>query len=878
MLFERDDELAHLLDLARDMTRSNGQLVTISGEAGIGKSSLLRAFTQQIDEKNDCVWGMCDALFTPRPLGPLHDILEMLPDLETDRRLEAGVELFPRLLSYFSNLSAPMVLIIEDVHWADNGTLDFIRFLGRRITLCPVLFIITYRDDELGRDHPLTRILGDLPNDQLHRIGLKPLSMESVKQMASGDVDPTSLMQITGGNPFFVSEILADGSDKSRRVPESVQDAVNSRLSRLDEAHRLMLEKLSIIAVPIDPELHCSEIENSERWIAASLSVGILQEESDGKLRFRHELARRATASRFSSIELRSLHKRHLDILMVSPEKYSFAELMHHAKGAADATAIMRYAPAAAENAARLGAHREAAGYLEAALQYIDIADTQEAAEIYEAWAYESSISNQIDDRVLEATRHALTLWRAIGRSDKIAENLRSLSRLHWYRGESAQANRYLDEAVKLFERLQDDGKLALAYSMRSQMMMLNSHMEEAISWGERALTKAGETEASDVRVHALNNIGTAKLFLGDKTGIDDLQQSLSLAISKNLHEDAARVYTNLSEYAVDIRDLELAEKTIADGVAFDTKHDLDSWTYYLLGRKVQLRLEQGRLEEAVSIAQEVIETEGQTLLMRLPARIMLARAQLRLADKEAIKTLEQARHDALETGEVQYQIPILLGFLEKAWLSGAAAVVDDAMFALGKIDIERFSVWTKGEYAFWAKLLNRPTGLSSNKPLTSFDDAVEGHYEKAGDKFADAGANYLANICYGLSAKPSLVSQALTSLREQKADAAVARLIDAAETRGIGRDRLKIPRGPYNASRQNSLGLTAKEQVVLKLLGEGLSNGEIAENLSRSPRTIEHHVSSILQKMNVENRMAAVLKLKDEPGHLGISKRHDGN
>ncbi|MEO0440456.1 MAG: LuxR C-terminal-related transcriptional regulator, partial [Pseudomonadota bacterium] len=228
---------------------------------------------------------------------------------------------------------------------------------------------------------------------------------------------------------------------------------------------------------------------------------------------------------------------------------------------------------------------------------------------------------------------------------------------------------------------------------------------------------------------------------------------------------------------------------------------------------------------------------------------------------------------DALETGEVQYQIPILLGFLEKAWLSGAAAIVDDAMFALGKIDIERFSVWTKGEFAFWAKLLDRPTGLSLNSPLTSFDDAVEGNFEKSGDKFAKAGAEYLANICYGLTAKPALISQALKSLRDQKADAAVARLIDAAETRGIRRDRLKIPRGPYNASRQNSLGLTAKEQVVLKLLGEGLSNSEIAQALSRSPRTIEHHVSSVLQKMNVENRMAAVLKLKDEPWHLDVGK-----
>lgn len=869
MLAERDSELARLAELLAS-TGKGGHVVAIGGEAGIGKTALLREFASGLTDDCECIWGMCDPLLTPRPLGPVHDITAMLGGLGDDWDTAGGTTLFSRLLAHLAESPRRIVLILEDVHWADAGTLDFIRFLSRRITICPVLLIVSYRNDELGRNHPLLRVFGDIPGGQLDRIELHPLSLAAVARLADqSGRDAESLLAITGGNPFFLSEILAS-PDVGKSVPVSVQDAVNSRLARLSQQHITLIEALSVIPVSIDPALHCRWIEDHERLLQDCRDLAILVEDSDGRLRFRHELARLATSNRCSSIDKRNLHQQHLAMMLESPERYDTGELLHHACGAGDAARVLQFAPEAAEKAALLGAHKEAADYLEAALDYIDEAEPEEAAQLYESWAYEAAISHRIDGRVLEARRHALTMWRALGRKEKIADNLRHLSRLHWYRGEAVQANRYLDEAISLLEQIEDTSLLALAYSMRSQMHMLSSRMDEAIEWGERALAQIAGQARVDIEVHALNNIGTARLFLGDSSGIAELERSLDMALENNLHEDAARVFTNLSEYAVDMRRLELAETILERGIAFDTEHDLDSWTFYLLGRQAQLRLEQGRLQEAEDICRSVIGTPDQTLLMKLPARIMLARALVRMGEDEAARLLAKAHTDALATGEVQYCIPVLMGMAERAWLTGSDTLAADALSGLDRINASCFSRWTAAEYEFWQKLLGRNVAGPRSASDTAFGFALRDDFSASGIEFARLGANYFANLCFGLADTPQTVTAGLSALHRQGAKAAIARLTELLESRGLTRDDVTLPRGPYRAARENPFGLTAKEMTVLEHLAEGLSNAEIADEMSRSQRTIEHHVSAILQKLEAENRMAVLLKLREQPWIIG--------
>ena len=165
-LLERSDELGALHGLIAEMAASGaGGVAIVSGEAGVGKTALLRQFRGELPRRVTALWGSCDALFTPRPLGPL---LEPAAELggEPTRLVAAGAKPFDVGIALAEALGAiaPALLILEDVHWADEATLDVLRVLARRARDSGLLFVISYRSDQLPRDHPLRMVLGELSN------------------------------------------------------------------------------------------------------------------------------------------------------------------------------------------------------------------------------------------------------------------------------------------------------------------------------------------------------------------------------------------------------------------------------------------------------------------------------------------------------------------------------------------------------------------------------------------------------------------------------------------------------------------------------------------------------------------------------------------
>jgi len=211
-LLERDRYFEQLSELFHTATAGHGRTVLVSGEAGIGKTALVEQFVSQQCRGARRLWGACEALFTPRPLGPLYDIaaqarstLATLMSRDTPRPV-----VFSALHDELRTSAIPTVVVFEDVHWADEATLDLIKFLGRRIPSLPALFILTYRDDELSLDHPLRSVVGDLPSKAVARLGLAPLSEQAVRSLAQQEHrSAEGLYVITGGNPFFVTEVLA---------------------------------------------------------------------------------------------------------------------------------------------------------------------------------------------------------------------------------------------------------------------------------------------------------------------------------------------------------------------------------------------------------------------------------------------------------------------------------------------------------------------------------------------------------------------------------------------------------------------------------------------------------------------------------------------
>jgi predicted ATPase len=262
-LLERSRELATLREsLAAVAAGSRGKLALVAGEAGVGKTALLRRLSEEPHGAR-LLWGSCAALFTPRPLGPLLEIAELTGGafavaMAADSRPHDVVGALLRELG----TRAPTVLVLEDLHWADEATLDVLRLLPGRIATVPALVIATYRDDELERDHPLRIVLGELgAGEGIERLALQLLSREAVATLAEPyGLDADDLYRTTTGNPFFVTEVLA--AEKAE-IPPTVRDAVLARMARVSPAARTLLEAVSL--VPPQAELSLLEASRAIR-------------------------------------------------------------------------------------------------------------------------------------------------------------------------------------------------------------------------------------------------------------------------------------------------------------------------------------------------------------------------------------------------------------------------------------------------------------------------------------------------------------------------------------------------------------------------------------------------------------------------------------
>ncbi|HEY0755990.1 MAG TPA: AAA family ATPase [Ktedonobacteraceae bacterium] len=489
-LLERDHYLDQLSELLGAATTGQGRIVLISGEAGIGKTALVEQFVQQSCDAAKRLWGACEALFTPRPLGPLYDIatqvrgeLATLMGRETNRST-----LFSAFLEELQKSPLPTVVVFEDVHWADEATLDLIKFLGRRILHLPVLFLVTYRDTELSSAHPLRSVIGDLPGKAVARLRLAPLSEHAVTVLAQqADHCPDQIYAVTGGNPFFVTEVLASATPG---VPLMVRDAVFARMARLSSDARALLELVSVVPSRTERWLLEEVLCSPQEALEECLSSGMLSLEHM-TVAFRHELARQAVENMLSPLRQQTLHTQVLQALMSKHEDTSqAARLVHHALGAHDEALVARYAPLAAQQAAAQGAHREAAAQYATALLCAAQFSLERQAELLEGRAHECYLTSQMEEAV-QARQSALRIWRDLGRVEQVGHTLSRLSRLNWFLGKSGAAKQQEIEAAQLLETLPPGTNLAMAYSNRAQLLMVAETTEEAVYWGERAIELA---------------------------------------------------------------------------------------------------------------------------------------------------------------------------------------------------------------------------------------------------------------------------------------------------------------------------------------------------------------------------------------------------
>src|SRR5690349_1647142 len=252
MLLDRHSSLAALAEHARDAERGEGRLVLVSGEAGVGKSALVEQFERELPGAR-WGWGACDGLFTPRPLGPLFDVAEQLGGelLELSRAGASRHRLFDAMLRELDEFT---VVVVEDLHWSDEASIDLVRYLARRVRDTHGLLVATYRDDSLPVRHPFRVALGEMATmPSTRRVQLEPLSAAAVATLAEpAGIDPTLLYRLTNGNPFYVTEIIRSGL---RTLPASARDAVLARIATLRDTARETLEIAALTGARVEVDV-----------------------------------------------------------------------------------------------------------------------------------------------------------------------------------------------------------------------------------------------------------------------------------------------------------------------------------------------------------------------------------------------------------------------------------------------------------------------------------------------------------------------------------------------------------------------------------------------------------------------------------------------
>ncbi|HRF48724.1 MAG TPA: AAA family ATPase [Anaerolineales bacterium] len=856
-LLERQSDLALLHAATARAFSGSGATLLVRGEAGIGKTALIDHFVTEVrgtrQPEPRVLWGACDALATPRPFGPLHDIAAQGEDALGELLREPNRStLFTRILELLNR--TPTIVVIEDVHWADEATLDFLMFLGRRVGRTRLLFIVTYRDDELGPQHPLRGVLGVLASTPTaQRLDLAPLSVEAISELSGRTpAEAEQLRATTGGNPFFVTEALANPMGT---VPATVRDTVLARAARLTPRAWAALEAASVIGLRVEAGLLASVTGEDVPAIDECLDRGLLTSQGN-HLRFRHSLAQQTILDAIPPHRRPELHRRVLDALLGDTALRSdLARLVHHAAAARSSAAILKYAPEAAAAAARAGAHREATAHFQLALAHSDEAPPDERARLLEAYADECG---HIDEREagLAARRQAIAVWQELAEPLRVGEGMAHCAILLNGLGRTADAEQDCHAAIKILGQYPPGRELALAYRVQAGLRMLTQDYRAAIEIGQRAIALAEAAEAPGIAFAAHNTIGTAWLPLDYGHGLRYLEQNLRATHEAGLQQLTALAYTNLSSASSELFHFAEAERFFHEGMLYVTERGLERFRLYLLAWHAHTLLHTGRWLEAEQTALSVVERQSVSVTSRITALAVLGHLKARRGEPDAAEVLDEAYVLSRELASLHRIGLVRIARAEAAWLRGDMPEARREAGAVVETALAKEHAWFAGEltYALWRTGASVPTSEWLAQP---YGLQIRGEWRAAAELWARLGCPY--NQARALAeGDEAAQTTALAIFERLGAQPAADKVREQLRAHGGS-----IPRGPRASTRKNPFGLTERQNEILSLLADGLTNTEIAARLHLSAKTVDHHVSAVLAKLGVSTRAAAAERFR---------------
>ena len=847
-LLERDPQLAALDEWAADARAHHGRLVVIAGEAGVGKSALVEAFQARHPEAR-WLTGACDGLFTPRPLAPVLDISEVVGG-ELARLAHtpgtAREQLFAAVLRELTASAGLGVLVVEDVHWADRATLDLLHFLSRRLRDSTVLVLVTHRDDGTEPRPDLRRTLGDLvTRGTTRRLTVPPLTRGAVAELTrSAGVGADELYRLTGGNPFFVTEALGALGE---RVPSTARDAVLSRLVGLGADARRLLDVAALLGtrVPLDLLAEVAGVPTTDAALDEVLAHGVIRGGAH-ELAFRHEIARLAVAGAVPAHRASEIHRTALAALHETGDD---ALLAHHAEGAGDAAAVLRYAPSAARTASALGAHREAVEQYRRCLRFADDIDPADRAALLDLLAVELGVTDAWDE-ARAAGEAALATWEDLGDDVRAGHTLAHLTRAYWRLARGHDSARAARRSLELLEPHGSTPELARALATAAAHHMTASRHDESLALCRRAADLARRLDLPDVLSDVLDTEACVRAARGeDWSGLMDC--SLAVAVDHGLHGQAGRAFANRITLLQGELRLEDAEAAAREGQVYSEEHDVGTYSRCILGARAEVLDLMGRWEQVDAACAELLPMASSPE-NRIQALLTAGRIAARRGDDESSRMLlEEAFASARGSGEPQFLVPARLARAEVSWLSGDLEGAAAEVAAVGRTyrDLDGF---IRGEVAAWAARLG----------VVLEDDADVGEPwrtqlvdpRSALPLWLAHGSPYLAALA-GIDAGDESSLRRSLDLLDGLGAVATARLVRRRLRRAGARS---VPTGARATTRANPHGLTSREQDVLERLAVGMANAQIAQDLVISPKTVEHHVSAVLAKLGVSDRRSA--------------------
>ncbi len=848
-LLERGRTLEVLERAVGDAAAGRGSVALVTGEPGIGKTTLVRAFAADVGVRARVLLSACDDLMAPRTLGPLRDAAAgsqgpLAAALADGQPVDA---VFGGLLEELA-AEPPTVLVVEDLHWADDATLDVLGYAARRIEETGALVVLTCRDDKVDPRDPLHRFLGVLAGSPVRRLVLRPLSRLAVRELSAGTgADADALYRVTRGNPFFVTEALAASGDA---VPLSVVEAVLARVGRLGTECREALDQLSVIPWQVDLDLGGALLGARFEALAEAQAAGVLENRADS-IAFRHELARRAIEHSLPAIRRRQLNGAVVAALraLQRPER---ARLMHHAVEAGDVETIVAVGPAAAREAALVGSHRQALAHFESVLPHLGRLGEREHADVLDDYGWELYNAHRFREAV-EAGRAALALYEQLDDRVAVGECLVRLSRHLFMTGNTDAAEVSAQRAVMTLEPTGHGPALAHASLYEGAILaMTEADPERAVDILVSVRDLATRVARPDLAALSLNYLGMARVASGDPQGLDLLRQSIAAAEQARQYEYAARGYTNLAELLFRAGRLDQLEDCVEEGMRFFREHGFWSHAYGLDVHRCAGLIRRGRWESALAGLRALTDEVDDPGMLYAYSAPWLARLLARRGDDAAEQILAaawgRARRQRLLIGLAYAG----LASVERAWLVGE---LEPARRVAAELEPRTRHA---GAAPFRAELMRylARCGLEA-EPFDGCPEpwaaGLRGDWQAAAAGWEAAGDPYELALELADSGEPEPTLEAVRILDGLGATAAAA----------IVRDRLRamgapVPRRPQTASRPNPAGLTRRQLAVLEMVNEGLTNAEIADRLVVSIRTVDHHVAAVLGKLGVRSRREA--------------------